>query len=618
MDSWSPTQLKLMEHGGNEKMNRFLEKHGVSKTVPAQQKYNTPQAAAYRDKLKCEAEGREWKKPKSMKSGGSSHSKSTSVGGAGREDAGASIAEKARKEKTKGPKMKKGQFDLATGAGSLITTAYTPDADDGWRPPSPKPPKGAREGQFLMGLTPDAWVAFLKSLERQDDRTYHLKKMSADERAQVVAAMSGAPPPPVPKAGKFGAIKPGGAGAGGLGSVNPFGDAPAGFGFGNGGSFGKAGKAGGSGGDSDDESGASVRRKKKKCWDDSSSEDESDDDDLSKRAGLGNIAAKRAERERREREAVERAAVEKAERKARKAKKASAAARTSTAAVADAGDVGNYSMEALKRSAAGKEDFFARKQAENAARRSDLPPSQGGKYSGFGSGTGSVSRPPEVGGFGGIGMNGAPQTQHVPPGVRGGGATAFGNPSTFGGGGAGAWKSQMDDFMSKTKSSSDDMLSKAKGWLSGTLKTWASKLDGGSKPDPAPAAGFHAYQVDNTGNMYAQQPHKRWNPAQSGSFNGVPAGGGGGEGDFYDDDSNDDNGAGSGSRSDSDTDEEYPLAKGGGKGGDGGGAFVPGMANGHAQGRSSDRADVFANSIKGLAADFGGQANLEENFYDDD
>ena len=34
---------------------------------------------------------------------------------------------------------------------------------------------------------------------------------------------------------------------------------------------------------------------------------------------------------------------------------------------------------------AAKEDFFDRKQAENAMRRDDLPPSQGGKYAGFGS-----------------------------------------------------------------------------------------------------------------------------------------------------------------------------------------------------------------------------------------
>lgn len=46
--------------------------------------------------------------------------------------------------------------------------------------------------------------------------------------------------------------------------------------------------------------------------------------------------------------------------------------------------------------------------------------------------------------------------------------------------------------------------------------------------------------------------------------------------------------------------------------------FVPLYATGHAQGRASDRADVFANSIKSLASDFGGQANLEDNFFDDD
>jgi ADP-ribosylation factor GTPase-activating protein 1 len=33
---------------------------------------------------------------------------------------------------------------------------------------------------------------------------------------------------------------------------------------------------------------------------------------------------------------------------------------------------------------AQKEDFFSRKQAENAGKRDDLPPSQGGKYAGFG------------------------------------------------------------------------------------------------------------------------------------------------------------------------------------------------------------------------------------------
>lgn len=40
---------------------------------------------------------------------------------------------------------------------------------------------------------------------------------------------------------------------------------------------------------------------------------------------------------------------------------------------------------------AQKEDFFSRKQQENAGRRDDLPPSQGGKYSGFGN---TVEPPP--------------------------------------------------------------------------------------------------------------------------------------------------------------------------------------------------------------------------------
>lgn len=46
---------------------------------------------------------------------------------------------------------------------------------------------------------------------------------------------------------------------------------------------------------------------------------------------------------------------------------------------------GQYSLDDLQRSAAGKDDFFARKQRENAMRPEGLPPSQGGKYVGFGS-----------------------------------------------------------------------------------------------------------------------------------------------------------------------------------------------------------------------------------------
>lgn len=44
-----------------------------------------------------------------------------------------------------------------------------------------------------------------------------------------------------------------------------------------------------------------------------------------------------------------------------------------------------YTRSQLEASAANKEDFFARKRAENQSRPDGLPPSQGGKYVGFGS-----------------------------------------------------------------------------------------------------------------------------------------------------------------------------------------------------------------------------------------
>eukprot|EP00897_Mesotaenium_endlicherianum_P007360 jgi/Mesen1/6652/ME000340S05824 len=50
-----------------------------------------------------------------------------------------------------------------------------------------------------------------------------------------------------------------------------------------------------------------------------------------------------------------------------------------------------YSKAQLEASAARKESFFASKQAENASRPEGLPPSQGGKYVGFGS---APNRPP--------------------------------------------------------------------------------------------------------------------------------------------------------------------------------------------------------------------------------
>ncbi|KAJ4895762.1 putative ADP-ribosylation factor GTPase-activating protein AGD6 [Raphanus sativus] len=51
-----------------------------------------------------------------------------------------------------------------------------------------------------------------------------------------------------------------------------------------------------------------------------------------------------------------------------------------------------YTRSELEASAAGKESFFARRVAENEFKPEGLPPSQGGKYVGFGSSSGPVQR----------------------------------------------------------------------------------------------------------------------------------------------------------------------------------------------------------------------------------
>ena len=44
MDAWSPDQLKKMQLGGNEPMNTFFAKYGVSKTTDIKEKYNSTAA----------------------------------------------------------------------------------------------------------------------------------------------------------------------------------------------------------------------------------------------------------------------------------------------------------------------------------------------------------------------------------------------------------------------------------------------------------------------------------------------------------------------------------------------------------------------------------------------
>jgi hypothetical protein len=83
MDSWSPQQLKMMQAGGNDGLNKFVavrvgaarrqaaadpvcagaQQYGVSKETDPRMKYNTRAAAVYRDKIKAVSEGRPWTAP---------------------------------------------------------------------------------------------------------------------------------------------------------------------------------------------------------------------------------------------------------------------------------------------------------------------------------------------------------------------------------------------------------------------------------------------------------------------------------------------------------------------------------------------------------------------------
>jgi len=187
MDSWTREQVRAMEMGGNGSMNAFLEKYGVDARQGARTKYSSAAAAAWRDKLKHAVSGAEWKRPKGLRAGMVTDETDGNKGSG----KSASAEGGTRRETTS---VGKTGYDLSTGQGSLLQRRYE-ESNDGWVPPPPPLPKGAKKGEFLHGLTPHQWVDALKQMSRQDDRAYHLKNMSEDERAQVVAAMSGQPIP---------------------------------------------------------------------------------------------------------------------------------------------------------------------------------------------------------------------------------------------------------------------------------------------------------------------------------------------------------------------------------------------------------------------------------------
>lgn len=73
MDKWKDSELAKMKVGGNDKARKFLEAQpDYSSTMPISQKYNTRAAELWRDKVKCESEGRPWDPSKAKVSTSSS------------------------------------------------------------------------------------------------------------------------------------------------------------------------------------------------------------------------------------------------------------------------------------------------------------------------------------------------------------------------------------------------------------------------------------------------------------------------------------------------------------------------------------------------------------------
>ncbi|KAF0697089.1 Aste57867_12196 [Aphanomyces stellatus] len=57
MDSWTDKQIRLMQLGGNDHFRGEFDKAGVPKTLSIAQKYNTPQAEAFRNRLNALVDG---------------------------------------------------------------------------------------------------------------------------------------------------------------------------------------------------------------------------------------------------------------------------------------------------------------------------------------------------------------------------------------------------------------------------------------------------------------------------------------------------------------------------------------------------------------------------------
>ncbi len=58
MDSWTEKQMGLMKAGGNEELRQWFNQHGVNNSGSIAEKYNSPVAELYKERLLAKYEVR--------------------------------------------------------------------------------------------------------------------------------------------------------------------------------------------------------------------------------------------------------------------------------------------------------------------------------------------------------------------------------------------------------------------------------------------------------------------------------------------------------------------------------------------------------------------------------
>ena len=362
MDSWSPAQLKKMRAGGNADLNAFLAKYGVDKHTDPKVKYNTRAAEAFKEKVAAAAEGRPWTCPADIPTGA------------------AAVAPQARRAGGGG----------AGGFGGGDDWGWD-EGGSGARGSGARPPGGGSQEPSVDDYNRSA-ANKEEFFNRQRERNAAKPEgVRPSEGGKYVGFGSGAAPAPRrddPMEDLLGTLGTG------LSSITQqLGRVAVQTGRVAGETLGSAGRAAHQtlsdvqAGDMDQVQAraAGVAQKGvemgQKTWSGLKS---------MLRAGVSQLETLTGE---------EGGFGGPANRSGSGGRGGGDAGWGGWDAEDDAGwggggggggggsGGGEPSREAYERSAAGKEAFFARKREENASRRDDVPPSQGGKYSGFGSGS---------------------------------------------------------------------------------------------------------------------------------------------------------------------------------------------------------------------------------------